>query len=304
MDFALVAPYLRDPLVLVGFFIFLAFLFARRLLSSGIVPPIGANRGAQILRLLLHYGFVFGLLVTILGFGLKYRELSEQEQRSAISLLRSELTHNVYVVGELRKNTQTFMGAAAAIASVLRRDSLKINFLLFPASNADPNSPEDADLYNKQFAALQKSGLLKDQDELRRLREQNAAIVRSADRMQATLRSLGDRAAGRYVIQRAAFDANLPILRKVSSADTARLAELYARSSEVREKYFRVAESTIEYFLAVRSYCSNDLPDHAALGAVLAAERLTLRLLSTHRDELESLAGRVESEAKRLAIPI
>lgn len=302
MDFVVVAPYLRDPLVLVGFFLFLAFLFSRQLLSSGIIPPIGASRAAHILRLLIHYGFIFGLLVIVLGFGLKYRDLAEQEQRAAIALLRSELSHNVYVAGELRKNTTTLMGAASAIAGVLRKEKLKINFLLFPASNADPDNPEDADLYNKQFAALQDSGFLRDPTEIRRLREQNAAIVRSADRMASTLRSLGDRTAGRYVMQRAAFDANLPILRKVDVANTGKLAELYAKSAEVREKYFRVAESAIEYFVAVRAYCMNDLPDRAALGAVLAAERLTMRLLAAQSTELETLASQVEAEAKQLAI--
>lgn len=300
MDFASIAPYLKDPLVLVGFGMFLGFLFARRLLSSGVIPPVGAGRGARILRLLLHYGFAIGLLVVLLGFGLKYRELSGQEQRAALGLLRSELLHNAYVSGELRKNTKVLVGGASAIAGALRNEKLKINHLLFPASNIDPRDPEDADLYNKQFAALQASGLLDDREEMRRLREQNAAIVRSADRTAATLRSLGDKGGNRYVIQRAAYDANLPILRRISIASTDRLAELYAKTSEVREKYYRVAESTIEYFSAVRAYCASDVPDRAALGAVLAAERLTMRLLAAHGEELEGLAARIEAEANRL----
>ncbi len=300
MDFATIAPYLKDPLVLIGFVLFLAFLFARRLLSSGIIPPVGAGRGAQILRLLLHYGFVIGLLVIVLGFGLKYREMSEYEQRAVLGLLRSELTHNAYVTAELGRNTETFVGAANALASVLRKEKLKINYLLFPSSNIDPNAPEDADLYNKQYVALEVSGMLKNTGELRRMREQNAAIVRSADRMASTLKSLGDRSANRYVIQRAAYDANLPVLRKISLANTDRLAELYAKTTEVREKYFRVAESTIEYFIAVRAYCERDIPDRAALGAVLAAERLTMRLLAAQSKELQDLANRVETEARSL----
>jgi hypothetical protein len=118
--------------------------------------------------------------------------------------------------------------------------------------------------------------------------------------MATTLRSLGDRSANRYVIQRAAYDANLPILRKVAIANTDDLAELHAKTAEVREKYFRVAESTIEYFSAVRAYCANDLPERTALGAVLAAERLTMRLLTAHSEELEQLAAQVEAEGKSL----
>jgi hypothetical protein len=300
MDFAATAPYLKDPLVLIGFALFLAFLFSRRLIASGIIPPVGAGRGAQIVRLLLHYGFTIGLLVVVLGFWLKHGELSEHEQQAAVALVRSELSHDAYVAGELRKNTETLLAAASAVRGVLRNERLKINFLLFPSSNADPHAPEDPDLYNKQFDALQRSGLLKDATELRRLREQNAAIVRSADRMASTLRSLGDQTGSRYLIHRTAYDANLPILRKVTIVDTGNLAEMYASAAEIREKYFRVAESTIEYFLAIRAYCANPLPDRAALGAALAAERLTMRLLVAESAELEKLNSRFEAEARRL----
>jgi len=89
--FGKIAPYLRDPLVLVGFALFVGLSLARALLASDVIPPVGPGRGADIVRLLLHYGFATGLIVIVLGFGLKYRELGEVEQRNAVGLLQSEL---------------------------------------------------------------------------------------------------------------------------------------------------------------------------------------------------------------------
>jgi len=81
--FPAVAPYLKDPLVLIGFFLFLAFLFTRHLLSSKIIPPLPPGRGFRILRTILLYGFIIGLLLIVLGFAFKYRELLGQERQES-----------------------------------------------------------------------------------------------------------------------------------------------------------------------------------------------------------------------------
>lgn len=70
-----IAPYLRDPLVLVGFFIFLVFLIIRILLRSGIIPEVARMTGGQIIKLLIHYGFLIGLLLVCVAFFYKFREL-------------------------------------------------------------------------------------------------------------------------------------------------------------------------------------------------------------------------------------
>ena len=65
-------PYLKDPLVLVGFALFLVFGTNRLLIRSGIIPPLSARSGSRILQSLLRYGLVIALVVIALGFGLEY----------------------------------------------------------------------------------------------------------------------------------------------------------------------------------------------------------------------------------------
>ena len=79
--FPAVAPYLKDPLVLIGFFLFLAFLFTRLLLKQRIIPPLPPGPGFRILKTILLYGFIIGLLLVMCGFAIKYRELVGQERQ-------------------------------------------------------------------------------------------------------------------------------------------------------------------------------------------------------------------------------
>jgi hypothetical protein len=70
--FAAVAPYLRHPLTLIGFGLFLVFGTFNRIIGAGILPTLNAEGGLQVVQLLLSYGFVLALVVTAMGLGLEY----------------------------------------------------------------------------------------------------------------------------------------------------------------------------------------------------------------------------------------
>ena len=67
-DFATVAPYLTNPLALVGYVLFLFFGLQRTLIKSGILPPVSARTGGKVVQLLLRYGFILALVVIVAGF--------------------------------------------------------------------------------------------------------------------------------------------------------------------------------------------------------------------------------------------
>jgi hypothetical protein len=87
MDFSKIAPYLTDPFVLVGFFLLLSLSFVSLILSNGIIQPLGKGAGASILRIVLHYGFLIGLLIIALAFWYKSKEL---DQKGALELEQSK----------------------------------------------------------------------------------------------------------------------------------------------------------------------------------------------------------------------
>lgn len=92
-QFIRLAPYLKDPLVLIGFFLLLAFLFSRYLVKKRIIQPLPRTLGYRILRSILLYGFILGLFIIVLGYVLKRQELIGQ-QRTAdhLEMLLREAT--------------------------------------------------------------------------------------------------------------------------------------------------------------------------------------------------------------------
>jgi hypothetical protein len=88
--FSKVAPYLSNPLVLIGFALLLFFGVHRTLVKSRLLSPVNPTASNKIVRLLLHYGFVVALLLVFLGFGfaawtsyLSAGSYSKEKQRPA-----------------------------------------------------------------------------------------------------------------------------------------------------------------------------------------------------------------------------
>lgn len=70
--FEKIAPYLKHPLVLVGFVLLLFFGIHRQLIESGIIPPLDQQAGSTAVQTILEYGFWIALAAIVLGFGLQY----------------------------------------------------------------------------------------------------------------------------------------------------------------------------------------------------------------------------------------
>ena len=69
-----IAPFLTQPLVLVGFVLMMVFSIHKQLLKAGILPKLNQQQGSRIVGLLLRYGFILGLIIMLLGFGWKFYE--------------------------------------------------------------------------------------------------------------------------------------------------------------------------------------------------------------------------------------
>jgi hypothetical protein len=70
--FEKIAPYLKHPLVLVGFVLFLFFGIHGKLIDSGIIQPLDPKENSVVVLAILEYGFWIALAVIVLGIGLQY----------------------------------------------------------------------------------------------------------------------------------------------------------------------------------------------------------------------------------------
>ena len=83
-EFAKIAPYLKHPLVLVGFGLLLVFALHRGLIKSGIISPIGSRASSRTVQNLLHYSFVVTVLLILLGFWLTFQARYDASQQQMI----------------------------------------------------------------------------------------------------------------------------------------------------------------------------------------------------------------------------
>jgi hypothetical protein len=231
-----------------------------------------------VLQRILLYGFVIALALIGLGFGLKYRELSRAEQTSAVHLLQQELADNLSVLGSLKENVQTILGATNAVSQVLRTPGIKLLAALFPAENLDPkaNVPASVDYARQLLTQAEQAGLIANPVERQKFGLAAQAVSGTIDRTISTVRSLSDPGGQRYVMKSEVWKSQLPILRKVNIVDVTSFQASYTQLELSRANYNVVTARCIDYLTAVERFLNP--PDHKinpeGLAAVLAAEHL------------------------------
>ncbi|MCU1299783.1 MAG: hypothetical protein JWQ87_67 [Candidatus Sulfotelmatobacter sp.] len=83
VQFSRVAPYLVNPVVLLGFCLFLFFGIHRALLKAGLLAPLSQGQSSTVIRLILKYGLLVSIIFIILGFALVFRA-SENASRNHV----------------------------------------------------------------------------------------------------------------------------------------------------------------------------------------------------------------------------
>ena len=257
MNFEKIAPYLNDPLVLIGFVLFLVFSFCRYLVKYRVIPELPSKLGFVILKQILLYGFLIGLLVIGLGFGLKYKELSRIEQKNALRMLNTELKQNLSTVNDLRKNTIHIIQKQQVVAQILRKDGIEIFTVLFPQNNISSTPSITAqEMANSAFESLVSTGLIKDELQLNRFNEAGSAVNSTIAATLSVLKSLQDESGERYTISREIWESNLSIYRKVSEFDANLFKQSLSELERLRTNYNVTVGHAIEYLDAVRDFFS------------------------------------------------
>lgn len=277
-------PYLQQPLVLVGFVLLLFFGLAKVIARSRVLTPITGAKSYRVLQSILAYGFVLAVVVIALGFGLKYRELSQAEQRNAVGLLSRELEGNLATVESLRKNTITLMSIVSDVAKSLRQQDIVVLRTLFPNENLDGGNQLPArEMALNALSTLLEKKLDKNKMEMARA-DAVAKIIRATiDRTLPTVVSLADKSRERYQIREGAWAANLPILSKVFVAGVPELQNSYVTAQKMRSDYDVVCAGVVSYLEALHGLLDKKVGVNLdTLAALLAQERQSISLLTAY----------------------
>ena len=88
--FEKVAPHLANPLVLVGFVLLLVLSIHRTLIKSKILQPVSKRASGQLVRLLLHYGFLIALTIIVAGFTFAFWKARVDADRPVLTRIDTE----------------------------------------------------------------------------------------------------------------------------------------------------------------------------------------------------------------------
>ena len=238
-------------------------------------------------------------MIIALGFGLKYRSLSEAEQRKAVAVVRAELKANQQLVAQLAANLDTLISVHKAISQGVRTKNLPVLEVLFPQGNlrAELSNPSARDLALTALEQIHSSGLDRNKLELAKTARVGKAIVATIDRTINTVQSLADTERKRYVIRRDAYLAQVPVLRRIDGIDVTDLPETYAQLDQVRGNYDVVVANLNDYLIAVRQFFDQKAIDETSLTQVLTAERLATSILMAYTPALVE-AGELLNERR------
>lgn len=296
LSFEKIAPYLGDPLVLVGFALLLFFGLARALLKGRLLTPINGAKSYRVLQTILLYGFVLGILVVALGFGLKYRELSVAEQRNAVALLKGEFNANVNAVESMRRNTVTLLTVVQQTAHAVRQRDIVALSTLFPARNvAGGSQPHPRELALDALSELLDKKLDKDRVQMQRADAAAKVIRGTIERTRSTVISLSDSEHQRYVVRDDAWQANASILSKVMLGGIPEFQDSYAAMRRLRSDYDVVCASVVAYLDAL--YALFDVKvgvDVNTLTAALSQERQSVSLVTAYGTSLTDAMARIQ----------
>ncbi len=299
MKFSDFAKYLGDPLVLTGFALFLFFGLANAIIRSGLLKQITAKDSFKVLSRLLLLGFIASILITVLAFGLKFRELSKADQHAAISTVQSELSANNITAVEIAGNLEVILRITKVVSQSVRDDGIQISAEFFPWENINPNSdtPTPLMLARAGLQGAQDKGLLEDKLARQKFAASGQAISLAISNSREKLSSLADFDGTRYVVRRVAWESNLPIVRRVHVEDISKLEQAYTSLSSARSEYNAVLRYAIDYLDNMETFFdpSDNVVNESRLTKALTSEREFFAIATTFSD---SLVSKIESSQK------
>lgn len=307
MHFHKIAPYLEEPIVLVGLVLFLFFGLARTILEAGVIPILTSRDGYRVIMRLMTYGFVLALVVIVFGSVHKYRELSEEEQKAAVKLLEQEIAGNIAVVGELQKNVENVLRNTRVVHDSLRNPGNRLLSTFFPVENTDPavEVPASLNYAREQMAIAQAEGLFENELELTKFMQAANAISGTIGRTMQTIENLADVEGTRYRISDEAWKANLPILRKVHVVDVPAFQAIYQDMERLRANYTVSVNYAVQYLKVLQTFFSNDNTSYTPerLASVLAAERIFMTTMTQYAETVVEKLEALDGARRSLALP-
>ena len=129
--FEKIAPYLGNPLILVGFVLMLAYGIHWQLMKSGLLRQVSQKDSSLIIRLFLRYGFWLALVLLLAGVGLQFSDRalvawnSYMDKEKVIAVNAGELAREMVgpLQGQLQAKDEQIKALTETIQALTKADA-------------------------------------------------------------------------------------------------------------------------------------------------------------------------------------
>ncbi|MCI5116049.1 MAG: tetratricopeptide repeat protein [Candidatus Electrothrix sp. AW1] len=129
--FEKIAPYLGNPLILVGFVLMLAYGIHWQLMKSGLLRQVSQKDSGLIIRLFLRYGFWLALVLLLAGVGLQFSDRalvawnSYMDKEKVIAVNAGELAREMVgpLQGQLQAKDEQIKALTETIQALTKADA-------------------------------------------------------------------------------------------------------------------------------------------------------------------------------------
>ncbi|MCI5119328.1 MAG: tetratricopeptide repeat protein, partial [Candidatus Electrothrix sp. LOE1_4_5] len=129
--FEKIAPYLGNPLILVGFVLMLAYGIHWQLMKSGLLRQVSQKDSGLIIRLFLRYGFWLALVLLLAGVGLQFSDRalsawnSYMDKEKVIAVNAGELAREMVgpLQGQLQAKDEQIKALTEAIQALSKANA-------------------------------------------------------------------------------------------------------------------------------------------------------------------------------------
>ncbi len=298
--FSQLVHYLTDPVVIFGMILFLGLLLVRYLLSHEIIEHLPAKLDGKIPRLLLSYGFVIGLLIVVMGVGLKHRELSLAEEQHAFRMLDDEYRKNITTINTLLANTEQALQTHQAVTASLRADDSKILQIIFPTEHITTKTDVNiAQLVDASFQELKSSGVLKNEASMAQFNAAKNQIKSNIGQQIEILKSLQISEENRFVIEQEVWSNHMNVYNNTDDFDVVEFEESLIQMEELRDNYITVLRKTREYFEVARDFMDRStFIGNGDVYEILTQEQTAQELLKIYANDLQNQLALLEQKGQ------
>ena len=212
------------------------------------------------------------------------------EQKEILIQLKKEISSNLKIASELKRNTDHVLSSLQMISSdqVLRNPKIKILPVLFPIENISISSLKPvSELVETGLNNYTKSGLSSNKSEIAKFTSVGKSISLTLDNMLPNMNLLSDNEGIKYQVSSTKLNQNIEKLSSIGVFDIEKISQTFTGLSTLHTNYNNLVNLAIDYI--------NDLNTCLKSGVSSISKENIQKFLVSERQTYEIIASQQKS---------